>query len=410
MLTAIEKLPAIDIDAIKKLTAVDLRTNSKQLERELVAIEEAGLGAIEESVTGRRRLVRLKYANHPDGEKLAFQLLAETETERHWVSLLLHHLSCQNLISWKSHESRYTPVFNGRLYSAVAYSYVKPLVRFEHGKATPIACPVVVDVLARAAEVFDVEGLVERMHRSGANAQARLRMLGIIGAPRFTPEAFQMARKTGLMVVSFREVFGDAALQVLASAESLFREMQVTEADDASAADISTLAANLSDSVARLKDHPMVTALSGLAFEALATTVVRAQGYEDVHSGEKMPYFEQGNETTREVDVHGHRGEDWLVVECKALNEKKELDRDSVKYFFTETVPAFIKNKGKTNIRKCRAELWTTGKVTTELRGYLQHELRTPRGVDVAILARNEIAMPKQLRPLQRILSVLGAL
>ena len=226
VLTAIEKFPAIDIDAIKRLTAVDLRTNSKQLERELVAIEEAGLGAIEESVTGRRRLVRLKYANQPDGEKLAFQLLAETETERHWVSLLLHHLSCQNLISWKSHESRYAPVFNGRLYSAVAYSYVKPLVRFDHGKPTPIACPVVVDVLARPAEVFDVEGLVERMHRSGANAQARLRMLGIIGAPRLTPEAFQMARKAGLMVVSFREVFGDAALQVLASAESLFREMR----------------------------------------------------------------------------------------------------------------------------------------------------------------------------------------
>ena len=410
VLAAIEQLPALDIDLIKKLTAVDLRSDSTALKRELEAIEEAGLGALDDSVTARQRLVRLKYAGKPDGENLAFALLAEAETERHWVSLLLHHLSCQNLDSWKSHESRYTPTFNGRLFSAVGYSYVKPLVRFEKGDPKPIACPVVVDVLARTADTFDVEGLVERMYRAGANAQARLRLMGVIGAPHFTPDAFQLARKSGLLVVNFREVFGEAALEMLASAESLFRGMHVAESGKDDTAEISALATTLSDSVAKLKDHPLVTALSGLAFESFAAVITRARGYEDVHSGEKAPFFVHGDETMREIDVHGHRADEWLVIECKALNAKKELDRDSVKYFFTETVPAFRTLKGKNNVAKCRAELWTTGIVTNELRDFLKHELRVPRGVDAAILSAAEIEVPKQLRPLQRILTVLGAL
>jgi hypothetical protein len=410
VLAAIEKLPAVDIDLIKKLTAVDLRSDSTALKRELEAIEEVGLGALEDSTTARQRLVRFKYAGQPEGENLAFQLLAEAESEQHWISLLLHHLSCQNLVSWKSHESRYTPTFNGRLFSAVAYSYVKPLVRFEKGNPTPIACPVVIDVLSRTAETFDVEGMVERMYRAGANAQARLRLMGVIGAPHFTPEAFQLARKSGLLVVNFREVFGEAALEMLASAESLFREMHVAKSDNGDATQISALATKLSDSVTKLKDHPLVTALSGLAFESFAAVIARARGYEDVHSGEKAPFFVNGNETMREIDVHGHRADEWLVIECKALNAKKELDRDSVKYFFTETVPAFRTLKGKVNVAKCRAELWTTGKVTDDLRDYLKDELRLPRGVDAAILSAAEIAVPKPLRPLSRMLTVLGAL
>lgn len=410
VLAAIEKLSAIDVATISKLTAVEMRKDGKPLERELTVVQEAGLGEIESGGTGRDRLVRTKFANTSEGEKLGFQLLAEIETERRWVTLLLRHLSCHNLVSWTSHETRYSPIFNRRLFSAAGYSYVRPLVRFNKGKHSPIACPVVIDVLARPSEVFDVEGFLERIFRAGANSQAGLRILGIIGAPNFSPEAFTLARSKGLVVINFREIFGDSTLQLLNTAQSLFREMEIAGHNESNPIGVSKLAIELSNSVSKLKDHPLVTALSGLAFEAFAAAVVRSEGYEEVRSGEKVPLIINGHETLREVDVNGHIGDKWWVVECKALNEKKALEAADVKYFFTETVPALLKHKDRNNVSECRAELWTTGVVTEEVRDYLKREIKMPRGVAGSICARCEIVVPKNLRPLGRILKVLAAL
>lgn len=405
VLEAIAKVPALDIDGVAKLLGGDHR-QAEAMERDFAAVAEMGIGVFEDTYTARRRLVRKVHAGTEEGKKIAFQLLAERESERKWTALLVHHFALHNFIGWKARELRYSPLLNGQRFSALGYSFVRPLVRFNEGNPQPIACPVVFDVLARPAETFDVQGLIERIHRAGANRQAKLRIMGVMGAPRFFPEAFDLARRNGLVVVNFREAFGELALEILAEAEQLFREMEPAMGEPSR--DFSELAERFARSIEELKRHPLVTELSGLAFEALACAVLGAEGFQDVHTGETVPFEEAGEEVPREIDARGHRGNEWRIIECKAINERTELDPMQVKKFFTETVPAFIKAMGRTNHRLWRAELWTTGLVTEETRQALKRW--TPRGVTVEIFTRDQIPIPHQLRAFRRLLDTLAAL
>jgi hypothetical protein len=68
-------------------------------------------------------------------------------------------------------------------------------------------------------------------------------------------------------------------------------------------------------------------------------------------------------QTTRDVDVFGIRGDELHIIECKAYHGKKSISREDVRKFFTETVPA-LKGWLRTHNRpfeRCIAEIWTTG-------------------------------------------------
>jgi len=408
VLDAIELCEALDLSAITRLTAVrlDPTGSGKALRRELTAIEEAGLGKLVVNQAGWEYLVRTKHAGSPEGEKLSLQLMAQREAERQWLSLLLKQLRRQNLIEWNT-PVLYDHPFNRQLFSGYAFSKLRPLLRFKARKA--VSCPVVFEILTRNAEVFDVTAFLERMLRAGANPQAKLRMLGVIGAPSFSREAFNLARKNGLMAVNFRELFGQAALDLMVAAEDLFVTFSAAPDSPPSASSAAAVAEKFAASITALRNHPMVTDLSGLAFEAFACAALSGKGFEEVRAGLKVPFSHEGVATYREADVTGHSDDTHCIIECKALNGKNEVDREDVRKFFTETVPAYLDHVGKSNVDSCRAEIWTTGKVSEETRSYLT-DLPLNKRVVRAIHTRDKIPFPQKLKPLARMLDVLATL
>lgn len=408
VLDAIELFDALDLSAITRLTAVrlDPTGTGKALRRELAAIAEAGLGKLEINSAGWEYLVRTKHAGTPESEKLALQLMAQREAERQWLALLLKQLRRQNLIEWNT-PVLYDRPFNRQLFSGYAFSKLRPLLRFKKRKA--VSCPVVFEILNRNAEVFDVTAFMERMLRAGANPQAKLRMLGIIGAPSFSRDAFNLARQNGMMAVNFREMFGQAALDLMVAAEDLFVTFAPTRGSLPSATSAAEVAEKFAVSITALRNHPMVTDLSGMAFEAFACAALSGKGYAEVRAGLKVPFRHEGVATYREADVTGHSDDAHYIIECKALNGKNEVDREDVRKFLTETVPAYLHHVGKSNVDSCRAEIWTTGKVSEDTRSYLA-SLPLNKRVVRAIHTRDTIPVPRKLKPLTRILDVMATL
>lgn len=332
--------------------------------------------------------------------------MAQREAERQWLTLLLKQLRQQNLIEWNT-PVLYDRPLNLQLFSGFAFSKLRPLLRFEKGKA--VSCPVVFEILTRNAEVFDVTAFMERMLRAGANPQAKLRMLGIIGAPSFSRDAFNLARQNGMMAVSFRELFGQAALDLMVAAEDLFVSFGGMPDSLPFANSAADVAERFATSITALRNHPMVTDLCGMAFEAFTCAALSGKGYDEVRAGLQVPFRHEGIATYREADVTGHTDDSHCIIECKALNGKNEVTREDVRKFFTETVPAYLDHVGKSNINSCRAEIWTTGTVPVDTRSYLA-DLPLNKRVVRAMHTRDTIPVPKKLRPLARILDVMAAL
>ena len=367
VLDAIFKFDALDIDTVKKLTAIELDAKGKGtfLKRELSAIEEVGLGRFDNSGTHRQRLVRLKELESDENLDLAVELLVQREAEQHWLKLVLDQLRRNNMVAWNS-SCKHGEIFNNHYFTAKAFSFLRPLTRFQNQK--PVPCPTVFEILNRKAEVFDVEGFIERMFRAGANNRRKLRMLGLIGAPSFSPEAFELARGNGLIVINFRENFGEVALELMVSAEQLLTVCNETVHHTPRTTEVASAARRFTKSIRELRNHPMITTLSGLAFEALCCAVLRSSGYEGVETGLRVPFLDK---------------------------EKKAT--------------AFLRAKGKNNISECRAEIWTTGTIGAEAKTCLAEIKLNPR-VKPAILTKEEIPIPQRLKPFNRMLQVLAAI
>ena len=101
-----------------------------------------------------------------------------------------------------------------------------------------------------------------------------------------------------------------------------------------------------------------------------------------------------------------------LLVECKAEHGTKELKPEYVRKFFTETVPAALKyftNIKKCNVKKCKAEMWTTGLVGERAQAELAN-LRLPKRVDAQLLEKADIIslVPAVLSPCKRLIKTLS--
>ena len=173
---------------------------------------------------------------------------------------------------------------------------------------------------------------------SEANRNARIPLLGVIAAHTFTGDAWNTAKKGGLLAINLRQAYGKTALKTLVRMEHLLGVAVANDPLGSHGAEIDY--DTLAEDVEAMRVHPHVADLRGLGLEVAAAVLLRAHGWEDVRLGLSVQF----NDTTREVDVVGKRsGEDELhVVECKAAHEAKELDPAHVRKFFTETVPAVL--------------------------------------------------------------------
>lgn len=376
--------------AVMRLLAVSPDTGSgngraKRLyESELAALEEIG-GRVIHRNTPLECVIASVGTDHADHDNVATLATASVRKESFLARILAERLRRQNVFSWNQvelpdPENPYT-VFNRQVFSIYAFSYLSPLVRWKEN-AGPTPCPVLIDAYEGLCVLPQVQSFLQRIERATHRKASILPSLGIIAAKDFERDAWKLARQKGLMTVSFRQMFGDEALDAMILVEEVLHDLshgKKAESVDERFEDFSAL---LED----LKANPIVPTLRSIGFEALTGLIFRSIGYESVELGRIVPW----KETTRDVDAFGFQGDELRVVECKAHHKRKSLEQRDVTKFFTETVPALKKwlaGQGR-RVSRCRAEIWTTGPLGRIARDEL-HGLPRPKG-DVWEMLRGE--------------------
>ena len=356
--------------------------------------------------TALERLTVNPLVGSPTSHQLARSERTRQTIDTRLTRIIVDQFRKQAIISWNGHavadlETGTVP-FSDYVFSAFGYSWLDPLVRRAAGKKSK-STPVLFDVSARECDVHDVEGFLHRLAHIGSNRNARMPVLGVIAAYAFADGAWTVAKRRGLLAINLRQSYGEAALATLAKMEDLLRLAGARGlfGEQAAAIDYDSMA----DDVAALRTHPYVTELRSLGFEILAAVLLRARGWEDVRVGLAVPF----KNTKRDIDVIGKRGgeDEICLVECKAAQETKELDPADVHKFFTETVPAALKSH--TNVTKCQAELWTTGRIGQRAKAELA-KLSLSKRVETKLREKSDIIslVPPTLSRCKRLIETLS--
>jgi hypothetical protein len=398
-------LDAISLDNLvlpvkaKRLLASPIGELSKarypDYEAEVDAMAELGI-TVHHRGTALEVLARQKLEHIPDFGRDFNSRLAQQRVETLLARVLVTHYRQQNLLSWNRYELAdvhfgFVP-FNGQPFTALGYSYAGSLATVKDGKT--VGCPVLFDVHAGRCRLFDAEAFGQRIKRATHRGQVAQRVMGVIAAKGFSKEAFEYARKQRMLTVDFRQLFGDQALEVMVLVEDLLGRLNVQAETGTSLRDLGQITALLEE----LKANPIVITIRSIAFEAFVCAVIQARGYHDCGIGKDVAY----KDTTRDVDVYGWRGDIARLIECKANNAGAELDEGDVRKFFTETVPSFLswaRESGR-EIKKCKAQLWTTGKIGQRSQAEF-NELRLNSIVEAKLLTMDDITaiIPTKLRP-----------
>jgi len=335
-------------------------------------------------------------------DTLAFKQLSRYRIECMLARLLFDSFRRQNVIAWNQFDiadyRKGYVAFNGQVFTAFGYSFLRPITTWEDKK--PKSCPVLLELVPGTCEQCEYEGFVERVKRATFRANTQQRYLGILAASDFSKKVWSEAQKQGFWTINLRQVFGDTALDILAQFEILLRAV-----DPGSEPDPNVDIDSITTLLAELKSNPIVTDLRSIAFETLTALTMRAEGYEDITMGTDAPFLE----TTRDIDVHGRRGDVAAITECKAIVDANELKGGEVTKFFTETVPAFAKwhRKKHGNFTELKAQLWTTGQIGNEAQEAFD-SLSIANEISADIKDREAIiaVIPRQLKErLQKLLT-----
>ena len=339
--------------------------NDAEYVRERKALEDIGIiTGVDEGTA----LERLSLPSSGDTRSLALghyqKLVRGTQIAR----IVIEHLRRLSVLSWGGNTLPDGPVrlarFSGYPFTACGWSWLAPLIAWQEKKPSPM--PVLLDVLGGECGVFDVESHRARLARVKGITR-RPHVLGAVAAYRFTKEANRAARKSGLMVINLKDIFGAEALDLMAQVGTLLSYVaDVQGGVDGHLGNVRSVTLALE----RLRDHPFVQDLRSLGLETLSALIARVDGWEDVKVGISVPF----QKTTREVDVSGlsRGGRKVLVVECKAHHSDGPVAGENVKKFFEETVPAFLHHHQQWQIEECTAEIWTTGLIDNSARAALE--------------------------------------
>lgn len=379
------RLLAVSPDAINGTGKVQRRL----YEKELAGLEEVGALVVQRG-TPLESVISPFHAGDTPVDQLAASAAAIVRRESLLARILVEQLRRQNVFSWNrvelpDPEHPYT-VFNDQVFSSFGFSYLAPLVRWKDGSDQPTPSPILIDSYCGLCLLSHVHSFLQRIDRATNRGRSHLPSLGVIAARDFERDAWTHARRHGLMTISYRQMFGDEALEAMVRIQDLLDDLANSNPTDDPEDNFERFSTLLKD----LKTNPVVAILRSIGFEALAGLVLRSQGYEGVELGRIVPW----EDTKRDIDVFGFRGEgdELRIIECKAYHKKKSVPADEVKKFFTETVPALKKQlrvQGK-HFSACKAELWTTGPLGREAREKL-HILSRPRGDTWTLLKGDDV-------------------
>jgi len=374
---------------------------SPGFDAELTALRELGVrvaarGASHEYLLGG------DYAPDSDTDQRAIESLLILRKECLLARVLTCRLRRQNFVSWNGSElprqDKGYVTFNGQVFTAYGFSHLAPLKRFNEKKQKWAPCPILIDAFAGPCSLACVQSFLARAENATCwGKKQRPYYVGVIAAREFHKDAWQEAKKAGLLTVNFLQMFGDEALNAMAIVERILGDLRVRAdgRDEAAAQEF----AQFTEALQGLKANPVVADLCSIGFEVLTGLALRSEGWEGIVLGQDVPFLA---ERTRDVDVFGRRGDDLAMVECKAYHARKALSPAEVKKFFTETVPAcraWWAKKEKRPANRVRAEIWTSGTIGGDASKALS-ELSLKGDTEAAICGPNEILkrLPYDLR------------
>jgi len=298
--------------------------------------------------------------------------------------------------------------FNNIVFDHAAYSRLGPLLRFSTRSVQPVPTPVLFDVHADCCETYDVQSFLERMARAGANKTTRLPILGVLAATDFSKTAWREGKSAGLMMVNFRMLFGESALEVMVAVEKSLQRI-CSNAGQPDPGAVEHLAATLEMTAA----NPIIQDLRSISFEVLAGLLLGMGGWEGVELNCKVPFrLADGSVVEREVDVAANRkgGEELYLIECKGEAQGQSLDPEYVRKFFCEAVPAYVRlRRAICPPRVVQAEIWTTGDVGEAARLRLK-QLKLPSTLKPALRDGQELkeSLPRSLHGCRRLLAAIA--
>jgi hypothetical protein len=389
------------------------KTRYSSFDADMAAFEEIRAGRVEVKDTIGERLVGMKLCGKPASSAAGLEAQTAYQVEVSLTNILVEHFRQQNLISWNGlvgadiHQG--LVAFNNYPFFAATFSYLAPLKRWNEARQKSIPTPVVFHVCYNPCTIWDMDGFLERMARAGVNKSSRLNILGIIAASDFTGEAWLKAKKEGLLAVNLRQLFGEPAFEVIVKIQELLKNV----AGDPKMVKDGEYDVLLK-AIESIKTNPFIVDLKSLGFEVLAGFLVNYEGWEEVQLNVKVPCTLLEGVTEREIDVSGQR-ESWdkvCIIECKAEAGNKPLSGECVRKFFTETVPAFL--KVKCPVKKpsyCRAEIWTTGTVTSEAENALK-VISLGKYIKPALVGKAQLIekLPKTLGSTKRLIETIAEL
>lgn len=366
-------------------------------ESELCSLEELGARVIQRGTALESVVAPGATSPDEDLDALACKAIDHIRYEALLAHILTERLRRQNLLSWNrievpELENPYV-VFNGQVFSAYGFSYLGSLKHWKEGAKTPTPCPIVIDCYHGVCSLPQVDSFLQRIERATIRRRKQQPVIGVIAARDFRRDAWNKARRESLMTVSFRQMFGDEALDTMIEVERLLGDFGQSTPKDSQNRFV-----EVTKLMEELRTNPVIVDLRAIGLEVMCALILQSQGFATPELGRIVPW----NDTTRDVDVFAIRGDDELrIVECKAYHRRKSLLDSDVRKFFTETVPAlkrWLKEKDRA-FTKCIAEIWTTGPKGKNAELALK-ELASPRG-DTWMLRRmdamhNEI--PKRIR------------
>jgi hypothetical protein len=363
-LSVLEQRPAVNKVDVLRLLAVSPtpatrqpQTLTRMYNGELAALRELGVDVIHPGTV--LEALRSPVQPTPDADAAAAVAAQNLRKEAIIARVLVDRMRQQNVLAWNGAEfpEPATPYveFNGQVFTASGFSYLSPLVRWKQNAGKPTPCPVLIDCYYDQCTLSQVASFVQRIQRVAHRGESRMGVLAVIAARDFTTEAWENARHNGFMAINLRQAFGSEALDVMAQIEGLIQHVNYGRESVSQEKEFD----HLTDMIGELKVNPVVVSLRAIGFEILTGFALRSLGCEQVELGRSVPW----QQTTREVDVFGMRGDELHIIECKAYHSKKSISPDEVRKFFTETVPA-LKRWLRINNRpfeRCTAEIWTTG-------------------------------------------------
>lgn len=237
--------------------------------------------------------------------------------------------------------------------SAPSYLTSLTTITSEQKKPGFVVCDVMLDRIVNEADISPFLNKVKKSQFSRNQGKC----LYIFVAQKYTKEAFELAKKAGIIPATTRNLFGKDVEEALKSVIEVFSRL--------------TLYVDAPEKVQELfskleKIEGAVGNLRGTLFEFIAAESLR-QLYPNVEMGKKIKAIT--NSKKYDADIFVEKPNETLIIECKSGHPKALLDHNELKRWLHEQVPnmhkTLVSQEAGVN-RQYSFEMWSTKELKEE--------------------------------------------